>query len=255
MRCFNGWRTVSLALPILAGFLFASAGVCSAAFVPWSGPNASGSNSFISWSNGGSTDALWGNPIIAGNSFLFTPTDFRAQSSSGIGNPGIVDGLLQFQIETKPGWQISGFSLNESGFYSITGTGAVSAGGQLRIINLANGQEYTDGLDATLPVPGAPNAGFTISNPGPFGHIEGQWAGVMTTTLPNGLQRVLIIVDNNLQAISGGPGPGIPGGNSYIDKKFANGSVVISVFVPEPASICVLLLAGVPLLAQRRRPL
>lgn len=228
--------------------LVAAAGVAgvvesaSAAFVPWTNPN--GSNAFMSWSGGGSTDALWGDPTIAGTTFTFNPTNFRAESSNGIADT--VDGLLQFNIDIAPGYQITGFSINETGFYSILGLGSVKASGLLVVEDRDTTIEYTDTLSTSPAMP-------VIHNANPFGGVSGQWTGVMAVTLPNGVTRVTVVVDNNLQALSVPPGPGVPGSTSFIDKKNANAPLTISIFIPEPASAGALAGFGLVLLARRRR--
>lgn len=209
------------------------------AFVPWS--NASGSNALVSWSGGGSTDALWGDPVVSGLTFTFTPDEFRAEASNG--GADTVDGLLSFDLDILGGNQITGFRIDEIGSYSILGLGTVNATGVLIVTNRDNlSQVFTDTMTPTVPP-------FPLNNANPIGSLSGIWSGSMEVPsgplFPNGITKVTIIVDNTLQASAG------PEGTAFIDKKLAGSGVTISIFIPEPATLG-LALCALPTLLRRR---
>lgn len=218
-----------------------AASTASAAFIPWT--NSNGSNAFMSWSDGGSTDALWGDPVVSGNTFIFNPTVFRVESNNGIADT--VDGLLQVTIDIAPGSQIDGLSINETGFYSLLGIGSVQAGGLLVVKDLDTGIEYSDTLD-TNPV-------FPVANAAAFGGMSGPWSGLMAVQMPDGVTRVTVVVNNNLQALSIAGGGEIPGSTSFIDKKAIDSPITIEVLVPEPTILGLgSVMIGCTLLARRR---
>lgn len=236
---------------LLASLLMAVGGATVAlpvtsqgAFVNWS--NSTGSNGLISWSGGGSTDGLWGDPEITGLTFTFTPDNFRAESSGG--GADTVDGLLRFDLDILDNQQITGFRIDEVGSYSILGVGAVNATAVLLVTNRLNlAQTFSDTMSTDVL--------FPISNANPVGSVSGIWSGSMEIpngpALPNGINKVTVIVDNTLQASSGAASASNPGGTAFIDKKLAGGGVTISIFIPEPSTLG-MALCGLPLLLRRR---
>jgi hypothetical protein len=239
----KGLKSILLAA---AAAVFAFSQAASAAFVPWTTP--AGSNGLVSWSGGGSTDALWGDPVVTGLNFTFSNmNNFRAEGTNG--SAQTTDGLLRFNVDIAPGNQITGFSINENGFYSILGLGSVNASGKMLILDRDTNIVYED-PDLTVI---SPVGGFPVINGTPFGSTSGSWNGFLSVqNLPNGVTRVQITVDNNLQAISVASGPGVPTSTAFIDKKLGGGEVKISIFVPEPGTLG-LLVCGAPLLMRRRR--
>lgn len=244
-------KNILLGVVAMAGLGTLVPSSASAAFVPWT--NASGTNAFVHWAGGGSTDGLWGDPTVSGLNFTFHPDQFRAESNSGVADT--VDGLLRFDLDILPDAnngnqprQLTGFRIDELGSYSILGIGSVQASGLLVVQNRDNGtQTYLDTLHST--------PSFPQSVVVPFGSASGSWTGFMqVSSVANGITHVTITVDNTLQATSGAPNPsaGVPGGTSFIDKKLAGAGVTISIFIPEPSTVG-LLLCGVPLLLKRRR--
>lgn len=244
MRTGKFLRTKRVWGKVVAGFIGAAVSIAAiptdsdAAFLPWG--NASGSNGVISWSNGGSTDGIWGDPVVTGLTLTFTPDEFRAEASNG--GADTVDGLLSFDVDILGGNQITGFRIDEVGSYSVLGLGVVNATGVLIVTNREiPSQIFTDTMTPTVP--------FPLSNANPVGSISGIWGGTMEVPtvglFPNGIDKVTIIVDNTLQASSGA------GGTAFIDKKLAGSGVTISIFIPEPATLGLALLAA-PLLLRRR---
>lgn len=209
--------------------------------IPWT--NANGSNGIMSWSNGGSTDGLFGDPTVVGNTFTFQPTSFSVESSNGVADT--VNSVLQVTIEIAPGYELQGLNISEGGFYSILGLGSVQAGSKLTVVDLDTTDEYTDLLD-TAPL-------FPVVNNDAFGGVNGAWAGAMAVTLPNGVTRVTITIDNSLQALSVPAGPGVPGSTAHIDKTSVGAPLTIEVIVPEPTILGLgSVMIGCTLLARRR---
>lgn len=201
----------------------------TASAVPWM--NSSGSTPMFSWSNGGSDHGLFGDPVVIGSQFIFSPSNFRALSSNGVAQT-TADRLF-VTIDLAPGYTIQNITLSENGDYSILGTGTVQASGFMFITDLNNGNVAT-GTMSTTPT-------FPLST---TSSAFGLWSGVLTVPLPNGATRVTIVVNNILQAISGA------NSTAYIEKK--TGGITIDIVVPEPASLSMLTLGGL-LLGRRRR--
>ena len=69
------------------------------ATIYWS--NSSGTATDFNWANGGSDKGLFGDPIIVGSVFVFSPTNFRAESIDGVSS--IKSDRLQFDITAHSG--------------------------------------------------------------------------------------------------------------------------------------------------------
>jgi|CXWL01.1.fsa_nt_gi hypothetical protein len=214
-----------------AAAMFVSAG-SALAFVPWSNPNGVGTN--FSWANGGSRDGLFGSPtLISGNTFVFFPSGFRAQSVNGTASH--VSDRLEFDLFAAPGFRISGLRISEFGDYGIIGQGGqVSDGGSMFMTNLDTAETVSDNI---LTTPGSPitTEGF------------GTWTGEAEIDVSNRQPpwtRIHFVLDNELVAISA------PGGIAFIEKKVFGAGIAITI-VPTPGSAT--LLAAGSLLALRRR--
>lgn len=211
-----------------AAAVLASAG-SAMAFVPWSNPNGSGTN--FQWANGGSRNGLFGSPtLVNGDTFVFFPSGFRAQSVGGGSN--LVEDRLEFELYAAPGFNITNIRISEFGDYGVIGEGSsVSAGGSLIVTNLDN---FDVATNAIVTQPGSPitEEGF------------GNWRGDAAVELV-GWSRVKVIVDNDLIAISG------QGGIAYIEKKVFGSGISIQI-VPAPGSLALVGLGGMMMLRRRR---
>ncbi len=79
---------------------------------------------------------LFGKPIIDGNSLLFLPTNFKAQSLDGL-DSGLTSDNFQLKIDALGGHHISNFALTEKGHYLLNGQDAeVLALGGLRAVDV-----------------------------------------------------------------------------------------------------------------------
>jgi uncharacterized protein (TIGR03382 family) len=218
----------------LAGLAAVAASAGSAlAFVPWDQPNGAGSN--FTWANGGSREGRFGNPVLVnGNTFVFFPSNFRAQSVNG--SASVVGDRLEFDLFANAGFLISGIRISEFGDYGIVGEGGqVSASGGLFVTNLNTGATLDDEI--------VTNPGSPIQGEG-FGNWNGE-AGVDLSGQNPGWTRIHVVVDNDLVAISGA------GGVAFIEKKVFGSGVSITI-VPTPGSMA-LLAAGSVLAFRRRR--
>lgn len=215
----------------LALAAIAAASSSALAFVPWNNP--AGNGSFFSWANGGSTNGLFGSPIlIGGDSFTFFPQAFRAQSVNGAAVT--VNDRLSFDILVQPGYQVTGVRIAEQGDYGVFFTGSVSVVGVLGMENLDTAQSVSDNLVVS------PNLPITTGS--------GRWDGVAQASAPAGQPwtRVRITLDNTLFASSA------PGSAAFIEKKVVGSGVRVQI-VPAPGALAALGLLGAAGMTRRRR--
>lgn len=238
------FRKTGLALGLAAALLSGSAFAVNIVTV-------SGTN--VSFTYDADLLGLYGTPSVSGDSLIFTPTNFFAESVDGAGYD-ITNATLNISITANTGYQFSMVSLTERGDYALVGDDAsVSVGGQIRVFDLDDpmANEVTDNIVPTAPldVQTTLGAGFTTTNwtanasvvvPGAsrgWGGSDGIVDGV-NVTLEN------ILIANTTQV----------GSLAYIEKKFAGTSIIITA-VPE-ADTYAMLLAGLGLvgfMARRAR--
>lgn len=195
------------------------------ATIYWS--NSSGSAADFDWQNGGSDKGLFGDPcLVGGDTFQFSPTNFRAESVDG--KSAIVSDRLQFDITAHPGKTIKGIRITEEGDYGILFEGKVSASGAMFVTNLSQFEVLKASFLMDPPMP--------ISTPTPDGLDF--WSGEVAV---EGFEwtRLRVVMNNNLIAIS------IPGSVTWIEKKSVG--INIEIIVPEPATIAVLTLGSLAL--------
>jgi hypothetical protein len=202
---------------------------------------------------------LYHYPVIAGNTIDFNPQGFGA-FATGLGGNDNTDGQLSLTLKANPLSAIPTINFWELGDYSLSGSGSfatlvdVTANWYVNIIAV-------DGVTLGAPVningtmPFTPNASGTFflpTNPG-FGNL---WGGSINIDLNNaltlagvlynsGATEVRFTFDNELNALSEF------GTTATIKKKDIQGSVGITVIVPEP-TILALSLCGAGLLISRR---
>jgi hypothetical protein len=189
---------------------------------------ASGSATDWNWVNGGSDTGLFGSPIlVGGDTFVFFPSLFRAESIDGVSDSAY--DRLEFDIIAHSNTVISGFTITEYGDYGILGTGGqVEVTGTLFLTNLQNFDVKTSDLVSTplSPITSGSGAWTAVA-----GRNDFEW------------QHLKIVLNNNLLAVSN------DGGQSFIEKKVGAGAVSITI-VPEPATLAIL---GLGVLLLRRR--
>jgi hypothetical protein len=202
---------------------------------------------------------LYHYPVVAGNTIDFNPQGFGA-FATGLGGNDNTDGQLTLTLKANPLSAIPTINFWELGDYSLIGAGSpltlvdVTANWYVNIIAV-------DGITLGAPVnvsgtmPFTPNASGTFSLPvnAGFGAL---WGGSINIDLNNaltlagvpynfGATEVRFTFDNELNALSEF------GTTATIRKKDIQGSVGITVIVPEP-SILALTLCGAGLLIRRR---
>ncbi len=204
--------------------LLAAAGSAQA-FVPWS--NANGVGSFFSWSGGGSDNGLFGSPIlVGGQSFVFFPANFRAQSANG--GAAQVSDRLEVTLEAFQGFSFDQVHIQEFGDYGVVNGGQVVANMGMFVTDLNSFRVVTD------------NNTFSTAANG-FGNWTAQTTAILSSWIPPA-NRIQIVLNNNLIAISNGQGS-----VAFIEKKVAG----IIITVPTPGSLALVGLGG--LVAMRRR--
>jgi uncharacterized protein (TIGR03382 family) len=197
------------------------------AFVPWANDNGAATN--FTWANGGSDTGLFGSPIlVGGDTFVFFPSGFRAESSGGVA--GAASDRLQFDLFANANFAFTDIRVVEYGDYGIFGEGLVAVAGALTATDLIGGGSATDALVST---PGGP-----ITMPG-FGNWTAS-AGVDAT----GTRALRIELRNDLIAITFGNSA------AFIEKKVLGSAVGIQI-IPAPGAVALMGFAG--LVATRRR--
>jgi uncharacterized protein (TIGR03382 family) len=213
---------------VALGAVAALAGSASA-FVPWT--NANGNASFFAWSGGGSDTGLFGSPLlVGGDTFVFFPSGFRAESVGGVASSA--SDRLEFRIDAFAGFSFSDIRVTEFGDYGIFGSGQVSATGRLDVTNLISGSVASDAL---LTTPGSPiNSGI------------GNWSGTAGVDVSaQNATSLLVVLFNDLIAITDGNSV------AFIEKKVSGAAVGIQI-IPTPGTMG-LALAGLVAAGRRRR--
>jgi hypothetical protein len=203
------------------------------AFIAWS--NTTGSATGFSWLNGGSTFGLYGNPtLVGGNTLLFFPNAFRAESFNGVSNT-ITDTIF-VDILAAPGQELSGIQISEFGDWAINAAGSLNISGNITVTDLND--PFRNPSDALVA-----NPGNLITSPG-----SGSWDGTMMIDLSalggNSWTWIHLELTNTLTANSS------VGTSSFVQKKVA-GTGIQMTLIPTPGAGMLLGLGG--LLAVRRR--
>ena len=209
---------------LLAVLTFALIGQAQAS-IAWSEPN--GLTAFYDWENGQSTNGLFGNPIVSGNTLTFYPQSFRAESVNG--NSNTVSDTLIFDLIAHTGNAITGIQISELGDYGIEGSGSVNVFGNISVENLSAAGSFNTNLITTPTMPMTSGYGNWQAD----GYIQlSNWTH-LRITLYNELNTV---TDANASA--------------YIQKKLIGSPVSITI-IPEPATLA--FLAGGAAYLRRRK--
>ena len=175
---------------------------------------------------------LFGDLELAGNTLLFSPYEFVAESTSKRWD--IARSTFSFWIEADAGHHLAGATLIEGGYYSLLGKSAEAFA--------AGGTQVVDWRTPSV----ATSEGLAVSYDPATRGASGNWQAVSTQTFASGASKVRFTIENMLFASAGSKT-----GYSVIEKKYA--SLTVSA-VPEPESYA-MLLAGLGIIGAvvRRR--
>lgn len=198
----------------------------------------------ITESSGTDPVPLYGQPTITGDTLHFPTTAQFSAVAQGVVTSDITDGRLTFKVSAKEGLHLGVISLFE--------TGAFNAFGDSSTLAAANGA-----IVATFAVGNSVQTQSVAFN----GHIKdttdespfianswGVWEATATLDLSqHQITEATIVIDNILVALA-------PGGNgaAIIDKKSFTVEVTA---IPEPASLALLGVGTLLIVARRRRRL
>ncbi len=221
------------ALPLVGGAVLAATAGMALGFVPWT--NQAGATGNFTWANGGSDNGLFGSPTIVGNSFVFFPSGFRAQSVNGV--PDARADRLSVDLTAIAGFFFTHVVIEEFGDYAVAGPqgGFVNVLGVLRVTDLIGGGVHNGPLVTNPPMPVFAGAGA--------------WTGLASVDVSNELpvwRRINVQMFNEVIAVS------VPGGVAYIEKKVVGAGVRIRI-IPTPGSAALLLSAAGVAAFRRRR--
>ena len=175
---------------------------------------------------------LFGDLELAGNTLLFSPYEFVAESTSKRWD--IARSTFSFWIEADAGHHLAGATLIEGGDYGLLGKSADAfVAGETRVVDM---RTPSVSRDVDLAVSCDPATSVALAN----------WQAVSTQTFASGASKVRFTIENMLFASAGSKT-----GYSVIEKKYA--SLTVSA-VPEPESYA-MLLAGLGIIGAvvRRR--
>lgn len=203
---------------IFVGMVLSILSVANASYL-WTDP--CGTSGSFSWANGQSQNGLFGDPlIVGGNTLVFFPSDFRAESSNG--SSASISDRLEFELIAHPGFSFQNIAVSEYGDYAILGDALVQFSGTLTIENLDTYATSSNSLSVTptMPVVG--------------GH--GAFQGWTTLNLiPSDWTHIKFILENTLFSLSG------EGSSSYIQNKVLGDTAAIQIMpIPEPATVMIL---------------
>ncbi|MEK6702487.1 MAG: hypothetical protein AABZ53_09500 [Planctomycetota bacterium] len=193
------------------------------AFIPWVHPEGSATN--FDWFNGGSDNGRFGSPVlVGGDTWIFFPGDYRAQSSGG--GSSITTDRMSVEIIAHLGQRIEHATPFPTWSYSIVGDGSVSAFSSLIATDLIDGSR-------TL----VNTVNFFSSAPG-SGDIHPYIDLDLTQSAPD-WTHFNLSWEVTFSATSG------PGGSASIEQR------VYNMQLPAPGSLALLGIAG--LISRRRR--
>ncbi|MFQ5429536.1 MAG: PEP-CTERM sorting domain-containing protein [Phycisphaerae bacterium] len=222
----------------IVGAVVAALVIASPAFAaPWSIPSGTATN--FSYSNGGDVNGLFGDPLVSGDSFFFFASNFQASAVNG-GTDNVND-TVSFDVVANPGKQFSQMMVTAFGSYNVLGpNSSVDINATLQMVENA-------GLLRTF---GPANL---VTNP-PFPVTSGNnsWNGQadidVSFVFPSPSPDIHISLSTVLDAIAG------IGGSAEGNLQFQSLEIQL-ITIPEPASLALVALGGIALIARRRRRL
>lgn len=197
------------------------------------------------------SEALFGAPIVSGNSMDFNPVGFDAASANGINSPDVTNGELMFMVQAKPGNAVQTIKFSEIGDTTLVGTGndatftAVNMGGSINIHEVDGGGINAISFPFTMSF--TPSGGtFGLASDGP-GFT--QWMGMVLVDVQQelvnrsvnftlGATKISVNLSNILTAMSQ------TGTSAIISKKDAGLIVEVNgPIIPEPGSALIAVMA------------
>lgn len=188
----------------------------------------------VSFTYEDSLAGLFGTPVVAGDSFYFTPTEFEAQS---IGQGLVVTSeTFNVTVTANSGYVITSAQLNEEGdYYKLGPDGDVAVGGKLIVRDLA---APLTSISSSI----TPTTSLEMTTSLDDFELTG-WDAIVYVDLPDAwgsVDGINVTIKNVLLAYSPSAGS-----SSYIGKTFAGLTVATSP-VPETKHYT-MLLAGLGL--------
>lgn len=175
-------------------------------------------------------------PIGGGGYQLLYTLDsgfFAAANNVGGGERQSVIGKLDFEITFDAPINLQA-TMSEAGLYSEVGVGEASVFGGMLITAVANGQQRGSGL---------------LGNVATFNPANGTWSSSLTVDgFTQAYQTYRFSIDNDLIAFA--PTNNAFGSAAIAKKEFI---IIVRPTIPEPASLGVLGIGGLALLARRRK--
>ena len=199
------------------------------ALVDWA--NDSGTATYFDWENGGSVNGLFGNPIlVAGNTFYFFPSNFRASTENGTQT---VTDRLQVDLIAHTNYSFTGIRVSENGTYGLLNSGQVSSWGNMKLTDLDDvGVFSTDSL--------ATNPTFPVTSG------QGSWTATAEVDNIN-WTRIRFELYDNLLAYSVG------GSTNFIQKDVVGSAVAVEFVIPEPSMLTAVGFGALMLIRRRGR--
>ena len=183
---------------------------------------------------------LFGAPSVSGDTLFFTPNSFSAKAT-GTSALDFNNATINVKVLAKPGYSIAGVNVTEQGDYWLfrlgSGNLGTSVSGQIRVRNLSDLAETTDGLNTTVPM-------TTVG----LGSIN--WTATASAALPSWqASAVNLTIENLLLAYTDTTKPSL----AFVEKKYIGASALVTA-VPEPESYAMLLagLGMIGVVARRR---
>ncbi|HEX5125598.1 MAG TPA: PEP-CTERM sorting domain-containing protein [Rhodocyclaceae bacterium] len=180
---------------------------------------------------------LFGTPSLLGNTLVFSPTQFSADSNSLSWN--LTNSTVIFTLEADAGYNLGGASLVEQGDYILLGNQAEAfVGGQTRALD-----SRTPQIDTPVGITGASLADLTTHDT-----VTVNWQATSMQTFAPGATEVHFTIQDLLAAKASNVG-----NLAFVEKKYAG--LTISDFaiapVPEPQTYA-MFLAGLGLIGFAR---
>lgn len=189
--------------------------------------------------------SLFGDAFTVGNSLIFQPTSFFAESLNGAGVVSANETLIIEVVATTPGYQVTSLAMVEQGDYIQSGTDAsVTAGGNLLVTSKTTNCGFFACIDSNI---------FNVLSFSDTGGTLVEWSGSTSVDLADTAgwdsdTRLQVSFQNDLSATTLNPGE-----HALIQKKLGAIGLIVNP-VPVPAAVWLFAsgLLGLAITARRR---